>query len=95
MSNLLKTTAKELCAAFYVACERSPKFRTDAPPLKDFVMEHWPKYVEVARATLAAMLLDKSRPEKDKAAIYDALILDQAPQTLMRSADEATTRQVH
>jgi len=89
MADLLRTTAKEMCAAFYEGCERSPRFREDAPPLKAFVMEHWPKYLAVARTTLAVMLRSPGRSEAEKAEIYDALLADQAPKTLMPSADQA------
>lgn len=89
MNRLIRNTAKEMCAAFYEACERSPRFRRDAPKLEQFVRSHWTKYVPMARTTLAVMLRSPGRSEEDKADIYDALLDDQAHKTRMTSADKA------
>lgn len=88
MNRLIRTTAKEMCAAFYEACERTPRFRHDAPALEQFVRSHWPKYVPQARVTLAVMLRSPGRSDAEKAEIYDALLEDQAHKTRMPSADK-------
>lgn len=89
MNRLLRETAKEMCGAFYEACERSPRFRRDAPPIRQFIRVHWPKYVAQARLTLAVMLRSRGRSQAEKDEIYDALLGDQAHRTLMPSADTA------
>lgn len=86
---LIREAAKEFCGAFYEACERSPRFRQDAPSVRTFVSQHWPKYVPQVRATFAVMLRDPGRSEKEKADIYDALLEEQSSRTRMPSADKA------
>lgn len=88
MNRLIRDVAKEMCAAFYEACERSPRFRRDAPKREQFVRSHWPKYVPQARTTLAVMLRSPGRSEKEKSDIYDALLDDQKHKTRMESADQ-------
>lgn len=69
-------SAKEFAAELYeVYASRWPGFYTRWPSQNDFVRQHWPYFIEEARATLARLLAG-DLPDRLKAEIYDGLIKD-------------------
>ena len=88
-TQLIRMTAKDLAGAFYEGNDilhdgratRSEKFRREVTNQKAFIWVYWPKFVPMARRILAHMLTEPGTSQKDKDAIFDALLKDQNYQT--------------
>lgn len=84
VDRLVMRTAKALAGAFYDGqdvlrqdvAQRSERFRNEAPDAHTFRRTQWPRFVPMARKTLAHMLNEPGRPQREKDEIFDALLND-------------------
>lgn len=80
--NLVKKVAKELAGAFYGGDDvlndgrrqRTIRFRNQAVSEAQFIRDCWPSFIEAAKLVLGQMLQEPGRSQKEKDAIYDALL---------------------
>ena len=83
-SPLVRKVAYDLAGAFFDnadilengARERSARFRKECKDQHEFIAKHWPKFVKYARQVLAFQLRDPNMPEREKQAIFAALLED-------------------
>ena len=76
----VKKTAQELAGAFYEWQASHNRYGDDFyrlyPDVKAFMKRDWPNFVRAAKECLAKQLGDPAVPEKEKQAIYEALLND-------------------
>lgn len=72
----IRMTAKDLCGAFYEDASLSERFRAFWPDQNVFIARNWLNFVEPARRVLSSMLGRKDISEREKEAIYKALVED-------------------
>lgn len=71
---LAKEMAEETWEANQDPKQASDRFRKLWPDKRQFIGRNWPSFVPIAKATMIAMLKDKSTSESVKEAISEALI---------------------
>lgn len=69
---LIAKNAREMCGAWYEVAAKDDAFYKLHPNQRQFIRAHWPKFIEIAKRTMAGML-GGNYPDEMKAAIFEAL----------------------
>jgi hypothetical protein len=75
-TQLIRLQAKEIAGAEYdkLRVLGSDRFARENPDQKRYVAEHWPHFVDAARASLTYYMTLATTPEHEKEAIMEALV---------------------
>lgn len=71
---LVAKTAQEMAAAFYEELAHDNDFYKFYPKQEQFIKREWPRFIAIAKSTLAQMLGNPAIPEWEKEQIMDALV---------------------